>query len=69
VDRLLAFNERPILDGTGSLSNDAMKTIAHERYHTFDQHRRQAEAFEADAEDLKTFESIEAKAKKKGKKP
>jgi len=63
VDRLLAFNDRPVLAHPGSISHDQMKTIAHDRYDAFDQHRRQAEALAADAEDLKTLEAIEKQAK------
>jgi hypothetical protein len=66
VDRLLAFNDRPVLAHAGTISNEEMKTIAHDRYDAFDQHRRQAEALAADAEDLKTLESIEKQSKQKG---
>jgi len=51
LDLILAIGYR--------VSHDAMKQIAHERYDTFDQHRRTAEAAEADAEDLKQLEAIE----------
>jgi len=65
VDRLLEFNERPVLDHTGKISADEMKQIAHERYDAFDEHRRQAEALAADAEDIKALEEIEKKGEKK----
>jgi hypothetical protein len=64
VDRLLVFNDRPVLDHAGSISNDDMKHIAYERYEIFDQHRRRAEALAADEEDLKTLEAIEEQAKR-----
>lgn len=32
VDRLLTFNDKPILQGSGKLSNESAKQIAHERY-------------------------------------
>lgn len=64
VDRLLEFNERPVLDGKGSISNERMKTIAHERYETFDANRRHAEAEAADEEDLRELEAIEKQVKK-----
>ena len=67
VDRLLAFNDRPVLTHAGTISHEEMKTIAHDRYDTFDHKRRQAEALAADAEDLKTLESIEKQVKRKGK--
>jgi len=69
VDRMLEFNERPVLQGTGSISSKEMKAIAHDRYATFDARRKRAEAIEADAEDVKTLEAIEQELKKKGKGP
>ena len=59
VDKLLAFNDRPVLQGTGSLSHAAMKTIAHERYDVFDLQRRADEAQQADAQDLQELEALE----------
>jgi hypothetical protein len=41
-----------------------MKQIASERYDAFDEHRRQAEAIAADAEDIKALEEIEKKVGK-----
>jgi hypothetical protein len=63
ADRLLDFNDRPVLKNNGSVSNDQMKTIAQERYNTFDAQRRNVEAADSDAEDLRTLESLEAHAK------
>jgi hypothetical protein len=68
VDRLLQFNERPVPDHAGGISHEAMKAIAHERYETFDSARRIAEARAADAEDIKTLESLEKKARQKKEK-
>lgn len=65
VDRLLVFNDRPVLTHAGSISTEDMKAIAHDRYDTFDQNRRHAEALEADTEDIKTLEAIEKQAKGK----
>ena len=67
VDRLLEFNERPVLQGAGRVSADEMKGIAHERYEVFDARRSSAEAIAADAEDLRLLESLEKTAKGKGK--
>ncbi|HCI12483.1 MAG: hydroxyacid dehydrogenase [Gallionellales bacterium GWA2_60_142] len=66
VDRLLEFNERPVLRNAGSVSSEQMKSIAQERYETFDAHRRNAEAIAADDEDLQALEEIELRAKSKG---
>lgn len=65
VDRLLEFNDRPILDGAGAISHDQMKAIAVDRYERFDDNRRRAEARQADAEDIKALEEIEKQAKEK----
>ena len=66
VDRMLASNDQPLLDGPGSVSHEAMKTIAAERYDDFDAKRREQEALEADAEDLKAIEDLEKDLKRKG---
>lgn len=60
VDRLLEFNDRPVLQGAGKVSAERMKQLAHER---FDAQRRSAEALAADAEDLKALEEIEKRGK------
>jgi len=66
VHRMLASNDQALLDGPGSVSHDEMKTIASERYEDFDAKRRQQEAIEADAEDLKAIEDLEKDLKRKG---
>lgn len=67
VDRLLEFNDRPVLQGAGRISADQAKGIAHERYDVFAARRRSAEALAADAEDMRLLESLEKQAKGKGK--
>lgn len=69
VDKMLAFNDQPILEGAGSVSRENMEKIARERYEVFDQQRRTAEAKAADAADLKAIEQLEQDLKYKGKKP
>lgn len=69
VDKMLAFNDQPILEGAGSVSHDRMKQVVHDRYDTFDQQRRTAEAEAADAADLKAIEQLEQDLKHKGKTP
>lgn len=66
VDKLLAFNDRPILQGAGNISHAAMKTIVHERYETFDAQRRLDEAKEADADDIRELEAVEKRLAGKG---
>ncbi|MCK6406471.1 MAG: virulence RhuM family protein [Rhodocyclaceae bacterium] len=66
VDRMLAANDQPLLNGPGTVSHEDMKTIATERYEDFDAKRRQQEAIAADAEDLKAIEDLEKDLKRKG---
>jgi hypothetical protein len=66
VDRLLDYNEKAILDHAGTVSHDDMQRIAHERYETFDENRRVAEAQQADAEDIAELEQIETQLKQTG---
>lgn len=66
VDRMLASNDQPLLDGPGSVSHEAMKTITTGRYEDFDTKRRKQEAIAADAEDLKAIEDLEKELKRKG---
>ncbi len=67
VDRLLEFNDHPVLQGAGSRSAEQAKAIAHQRYDLFDTQRRQADAQEADAEDLRMLEDVERAVKGSGK--
>lgn len=69
VERLLEFNDRPILKNTGSVSHEQMKTIAEQRYTRFDENRRAAEALEADRADIKSLEEAEKKLTKKPPSP
>jgi hypothetical protein len=63
VDRLLEFNERPVLDGAGAISARQAEQIVLQRYEQFDAQRRQDEAKEADAEDLRELEAWEQEIK------
>ncbi len=66
VDRMLASNDQPLLEGSGSVTHEAMKAIAAERYEDFDRKHRKQAAIAADAEDLKTIEDLEKELKRKG---
>lgn len=68
VDRMLEFNDQPVLEGPGSVSREEMIETTNERYETFDAHRRASEAKQADTEDLKAIEALE-KDLKQSKKP
>lgn len=63
VDRLLAFSERPVLQGAGRVSTERAQAVAHERYEQFDAQRRRADALAADAEDLAALEAVEKRAR------
>ena len=65
IDRMLEFNEKPVLNGKGEISHKHMEQVAHERYEQFDTARRLAEALQADAEDLAELEQLEKEIKKK----
>ncbi len=67
VDTMLSSNEQPILEGTGKVSHDDMKRLAHARYDQFDENRRSAEAIAADTEDLRELEALAEKLKKSKK--
>ena len=63
VDQLLAFQNKPILKGTGSVSNAEMERIAKERYDQFNLRRKQEMLQFADAEDLKELSELERQLK------
>jgi hypothetical protein len=59
LDEFLQFNKRSVLNGAGQVSHDHAAQIAHERYATFDLHRREQESIQAEreaADDLKELE-------------
>lgn len=64
VDRLLEFNDRPVLENAGAVTAEQARQIAHDRYEQFDAHRRRDEALEADDEDLRELAALEGKIKK-----
>ena len=59
VDKMLAFQDRAVLKGAGSVSRTQMETAALQRYEAFDEKRREAEAQSADAQDLRELEQLE----------
>jgi len=64
VDRILAFNERPLLKGKGKISNAAMEAKVREIYQRFDKKRKIHEAEQADQEDLAELKLLEEKIEK-----
>ena len=69
VDKMLAFNDQPILVGAGSVSREGMERVVHERYELFDQQRKDAERAQADTDDLKEIEQLEHSIKHRVEKP
>lgn len=67
VDSLLMFQEKEILRGKGTISNDDMEHKVHELYDLFNQRRKRYEAQQADAADIKELEAIERNLKEKKK--
>jgi len=64
IDRILAFNERPLLTGKGTISNAAMEEKVREIYQLFDKKRKIYEAEQADQEDLAELKLLEEKIEK-----
>lgn len=64
VDRILEFNERPLLTGKGKISNAAMEAKVKEIYELFDKKRKNYEAKQADREDLEELKQLEEKIEK-----
>lgn len=67
LDKMLDFNDQPILEGAGTISHEQMTAIANQRYAAFDDQRRQQERLQADADDLKEIEQLEQSLKQSGK--
>jgi hypothetical protein len=66
VDKLLTFNDKPILSTVGRVSHAQMEKKISEIYEQFDARRKQQQALEADAEDLQDLdEAAKAVAKSK----
>ena len=59
VERLLAFQEKDLLQGCGSISNAEAEQTVKQVYEVFNTKRKQIEAQEADIEDLKILENLE----------
>ena len=66
VDNLLTFQEKDILQGKGSISNAEAEEIVRNRYDIFNAKRKQLDAQNADAEDLKMLEDLEKSILEKG---
>jgi hypothetical protein len=65
VDKMLEFNDQPILKGPGKISHSRMEQVASSAYEAFDEQRRLADAEAANAEDLSQLEDLEKNLKKR----
>jgi hypothetical protein len=63
VDKILEFQDKKVLIGTGSISNQMMEEKVREIYNDFEQQRRKLAAKLADEEDLKELENLEKELK------
>ena len=59
VDGLLTFQDKVILQGNGSITNETAESIVRQIYDTFNTKRKQLEAQTADADDMKLLEDWE----------
>lgn len=59
VDKMLEFNDQPVLQGAGSISRAQMEREVQRRFEQFDAQRRAAERAQADAQDIQQLEQIE----------
>lgn len=67
TDRFLAFNERPVLADSGTVSHDRMESVASQRYAEFDAARRSFQASENDEEELRELTGALENSKPKPK--
>ncbi|RFC36187.1 MAG: hypothetical protein DID92_2727743747 [Candidatus Nitrotoga sp. SPKER] len=58
VDKLLAFNEKPLLAGTGRISHAQMEKQISVVYEQFDARRKTEQAIAADAQDLEELNDV-----------
>lgn len=65
VDRLLAFQDKKILQNAGSVTHETMEQKVSEIYAQFDQRRKTTEAEAADVQDLEELKALEQQIKDK----
>ena len=63
IDKIITFNDKELLKGNGSISNEQMKKLVGKVYEEFDTKRKQFEAQQADLYDLKEIEDWEKNIK------
>jgi len=60
VNAILTFQEKDILTGKGTISNEQAEVRAREEYEDFDARRKEFDALQADQDDIKELESWSA---------
>ncbi|OHT46294.1 virulence RhuM family protein [Flavobacterium tructae] len=65
VDRIIEFNDKEVLNHKGKITHLQMEEKVDAIYETFNKHRRQLEAEEADKQDLEELKQLESKLKNK----
>jgi len=69
VDKLLLFQEKPVLSGKGKISNKALEEHVRNLYDSFNKKRKMYDAKKADKDDLKELKLLEETIKNKLSKP
>jgi len=69
VDRLLAFQDKKILQNAGSVTHETMEQQVKEVYDQFDQRRKATDALAADAQDMEDLRALEQQIKDKKELP
>ncbi len=64
VDRILEFNDKPLLKGKGSVGKEIMEAKVREIYRLFEQKRKTDEARQADLADLEELNLLEDQIKR-----
>jgi hypothetical protein len=64
VDKILTLNDKKVLLGTGSVSNELMERKVREIYEKFDTRRKVFEALQEDRKELEELKALEERIKK-----
>lgn len=64
VDKLLSFQEKPLLTGAGSISHKQMEVLMEKQYSSFDTQRKQQELAARDMDETIELEKLTAKLKR-----
>lgn len=67
VDKIIEFNDKPLLTNTGKISNTQMEKMVSKVYESFDSKRKKIDAEIADNQDLEELKQLEKSIKNKKK--